>query len=331
MNKYLSAKARSLGLMACQLGVILAGAMITPPAAAQEPQAPPGKSSPGAANGPHPGPAAQPPNTAQHPTTQAGVPDKNQEFMRNFLGLGPPPDPEAVDRGQKMFVANCAFCHGTNANGGATGPDLLRSVLVLHDAGAGNQIGPVILNGRPEKGMPKFSLSETQIKDIAQFLLARSQATVNRMAYKVLNVVTGDPKAGEAYVNAHCASCHSATGDLAHLAAKYDAETLQSRFLYPLTQTFGGMLAGPPPDPRAQTTATVTLPSGQSFSGTVEHHDDFSIALVDSSGEYHSWLLDENNGIRVDIHDPLKGHEELLEKYTDADMHNILAYLETLK
>ncbi len=302
--------------------------------AAQEPQAPPGnpppEPPPGAANGPHPGPAAKPPNAAEHPTNQATAPGRNPQVTRNFFGLGAAPDAVSAARGQTIFVTNCAFCHGSNANGGATGPDLVRSVLVLHDEGTGTQIGPVILNGRPEKGMPKFSFNEMQIKDIAQFLLARSQATANRMEYKILNVVTGDPKAGEAYFGSHCASCHSATGDLAHIAAKYDAATLQSRFLYPTTRrSFGA--PGPPPDPRGQATATVTLPSGQSYSGTLEHRDDFSIALVDASGEYHSWLLDENNGIKVNIHDPLQGHEELLKQYTDSDMHNILAYLETLK
>ncbi|MGA8030495.1 MAG: c-type cytochrome [Bryobacteraceae bacterium] len=302
--------------------------------AGQEPQAPPTnplpEPPPGAANGPHPGPAAPPAKAGERPTSQAGAPRRSPEATRNFFGLGTAPDPEAVSRGQTLFVTNCAFCHGSNANGGATGPDLVRSVLVLHDEGTGTQIGPVILNGRPEKGMPKFSFTPAQIEDIAAFLLQRTQATANRMEYKILNVVTGDSKQGEAYFNAHCASCHSPTGDLAHIASKYDAATLQSRFLYPMNHTYPGV-ASPPPDPKGQTTVTVTLPSGQSVSGTLEHLDDFSVALADSSGEYHSWLLDREKGLKVDVHDPLKDHEDLLKQYTNADMHNILAYLETLK
>jgi len=289
----------------------------------QEPQAPPGNPAAPTAKPPageRPGPPAAPP-------AAGGV---NRQGMRNFLGLAPAPDPEAVDRGQKIFVATCGFCHGSNAKGGATGPDLVRSVLVLHDEGTGTQIGPVILNGRPDKGMPKFNMTEAQIKDIAAFLLSQNQAAANRMDYKILNIVTGDPHAGEAYFNAHCATCHSATGDLAHIASKYDPPALQSRFLYPMTHRYPGM-PGPPPDPRAQTTVTVTLPSGQTFSGSLEHRDDFSIALMDSSGAYHSWLLNGRDGIKIDVHDPLQAHAELLPQYTDADMHNILAYLETLK
>jgi mono/diheme cytochrome c family protein/small nuclear ribonucleoprotein (snRNP)-like protein len=254
-----------------------------------------------------------------------------KEAMQKFLAIGAPPDPEAVKRGQKIFVSTCGFCHGTNANGGETGPDLVRSVLVLHDQGTGKEIGPVIHNGRPGKGMPAFSnLSDAQIKDIAAFLLSRTQAAANRGGYKIQNIVTGDPKEGEAYFNAHCASCHSPTGDLAHVAGKYDPVALQSRFLYPRTERWPGM-PGPPPDPRAEKTVTVTLASGQTFTGKLERIDDFSVALTDPSGEYHSWLFDAEKGINVQVHDPLKEHAELLRQYTNADMHNILAYLETMK
>ena len=250
--------------------------------------------------------------------------------IRNFLAVGPPPDPEAVARGQKVFVTNCAFCHGTSARGGATGPDLVRSVLVLHDEGTGKDIGPVIQNGRLAKGMPKFDFSEAQVKDIAAFLRSLNQAAANRMDYKILNINTGDPRAGEAYFNAHCANCHSATGDLAHIASTYDPPTLETKFLYPLEHHYPGM-PGPPPDPKAEKHVTVSLPNGESFSGTLDHIDDFSVALTDSSGDYHSWLTGDGSEVRVDIHDPLKAHEELLKQYTDADMRNILAYLETLK
>jgi cytochrome c oxidase cbb3-type subunit 3 len=271
--------------------------------------------------------AAQEP---QAPATPAAARPAAGGFnARNFFGLGAAPDAAAVERGQKLYVPSCGFCHGTNATGGNSGPDLVRSVLVLHDDGTGSEIGPVILNGRPDKGMPKFPFTESQIKDLAAFFLSRSQAAANRMEYKILNIVTGDARAGETYFSGHCANCHSPTGDMAHIAAKFEPVALQSRFLYPMTRTFPGM-PSPPPRPRAQTTVTVTLPSGKSFAGALEYLDDFSVALKDSSGEYHSWSMD-GSGVKVAVHDPLKEHAELLKQYTDADMHNILAYLETLK
>src|SRR5690348_4168425 len=89
------------------------------------------------------------------------------ESTRLFLGLGPAPDSVAAALGEKLFGSNCAFCHGVKATG-AQGPDLVRSALVLHDE-KGELIGPVVLNGRPDKGMPSFpSFTQAQIYDIAE-------------------------------------------------------------------------------------------------------------------------------------------------------------------
>jgi cytochrome c oxidase cbb3-type subunit 3 len=267
--------------------------------------------------------------TAQDKAPKPAAPPRADDMEANFLGLSPPPNAEAVARGQKTFIATCGFCHGSNATGGAGGPDLVRSVLVLHDKGTGEQIGPVILNGRPEKGMPKFNMNEAQIKDIAAFLLSRNQAAANRGTYKIQNVVTGDAKAGRVYFERHCASCH-ADGDLAHIASKHDAVALQSLFLYPKQHLWPGMPA-PRADPRRQTTVTVTTPAGESVSGMLDHIDDFSVSLTTASHEHRSWTLGDGRGVTAAVHNPLQGHIDLLPKYTNADMHDILAYLETMK
>jgi cytochrome c oxidase cbb3-type subunit 3 len=257
------------------------------------------------------------------------IPDNVREMIRTFMAIGEPPNPEAAARGQKTFVASCGFCHGTNATGGAQGPNLVRSTMVLHDQGTAKEIGAVIHDGRPAKGMPAFAnLTPDQVHDIAQFLLGRTQAAANRMEYTIQNIVTGDAHAGEAYFRAHCATCHSPAGDLAHIAGKFDPVALEGRFLYPANNPYG---MGPPPDPRTLKQVTVTLPSGETHTGVLAHLDDFSVALRDDAGVYRSWVFDDVPGIRVEVHDPLEQHVKLLRQYTDADMHNILAYLETLK
>jgi cytochrome c oxidase cbb3-type subunit 3 len=313
------------------LGALLLSASLLAFAGQQDQNAtpnPPPQPPAGAANGPQPGPQPK----AQQQAEQAPGADKSmQEAMRNFLAIGAPPDPEAVKRGQALFVSNCGFCHGSNAKGGATGPSLVRSVVVLHDGGTAKEITPVVRNGRQAKGMPAFpNLTDAQLKDTAAFLLKRTQAAANRMEYKILNIVTGDPKAGETYFAEHCGSCHSASGDLAHIAGKFDPVALQSRFLYPKTSRYPGM-PGPPPDPREQKTVTVTMSSGETYSGTLDHLDDFNVSLTTSNGEHRSWNFDDEKNIKVDVHDPLKAHADLLPGYTDADMHNVLAYLETMK
>jgi mono/diheme cytochrome c family protein len=235
---------------------------------------------------------------------------------REFLGLGAPPDPVAAERGEKLFAPNCAFCHGAKANGGE-GPDLVRSPLVLHDEKA-ELIGPVIFEGRPDKGMPAFkSMTEAQISDLAQFLHMRVELTANRGLYKVQNVVVGDARAGETYFTAHCKSCHGS--DLAHIASKLEPVELQAVFLWPASAR------GRTPKP---VKVTITLASGQVVTGTLKRIDDFDVSIYDAEGEYHSWPRDR---VKVEIPDPLEKHRELLAKYTDDDMHNLLSYLVTLK
>lgn len=263
--------------------------------------------------------AAQEPQFGPGGRPRPAVP-KPASAKPNFFGLAPAPDPAAVARGQASFIANCGFCHGSTGKGGNAGPDLVRSVPVLHDEGSGKEVGPIILNGRPAKGMPKFSMTEAQILDISAFLLSLSHATVNRGDYKILNLVTGNAAAGKAYFDKRCASCHSPTGDLAHVAGKYEPVALQARFLYPRSRQGG-----------KPSTVVVTLPSGESFQGNLNEIDDFNVSLTEENGQFKSWDLTATKGIKVVVTDPLKGHEDLLKEYSDADMHNILAYLETLK
>jgi cytochrome c oxidase cbb3-type subunit III len=280
-----------------------------------------------------------PPQEPTLPAQNATSSDKNkpqgpppgfdfQKEIRDFMATGEPPDPAAVKRGQAVFVPTCGFCHGSTGRGGSGGPSLVRSVLVLHDAGTGKEIYPVVHNGRISKGMPAFPLNESQVKDISAYLFSLVQATALRNEYKTQNIATGDAGKGESYFKAHCAECHSPTGDLAHVASKFQPEALEARFLYPETPRFPGM---PPPNPREVTTATVKLATGQTFTGALNKIDDFSISITETSGVQHQWEFDAEPGITYEINDPLQGHLDLLKRYSDDDMHNILTYLETLK
>jgi cytochrome c oxidase cbb3-type subunit 3 len=246
---------------------------------------------------------------------QPPQPQQRIERGREFLGLAPPPDAAAAQRGEKLFSQNCAFCHGAKATG-AEGPNLVRSTVVLHDE-KGELIGAVVHNGRPDRGMPAFpGFDAQQIYDIAEFLHARVEAAANRFGYKVGNVITGNAREGQEFFEGpgHCTQCHSVTGDLAHIASKYEPADLQAQFLYPST--------APP------STVLVRLPSGETVSGKLKRIDDFNISLWDDDGQYHSW---PRKDVSVTVKDPLQAHRDLLDRYTNADMHNVLAYLETLK
>ena len=219
--------------------------------------------------------------------------------------------------GKALFQQNCGFCHGPDARG-ASGPDLIRSALVSHDAN-GNLIGPVIRNGRSEKGMPAFPLSDAQILQLADFLhaeakIASTVANTIPTEYPKEKLLVGNAAAGKEffYGAGNCAQCHSTTGDLAHIASKYKPIDLQSRIAFP---------SGATP------TVIVTERSGKRSSGEEVYIDEFLVSLRDQDGWIQTWT---RNTVKLEIHDPLAAHKNLLTTYSDKNIHDLFAYLETL-
>ena len=258
------------------------------------------------------------------------IAQKNSESASPAAIAGSKEDPQAVERGAKAYADNCAGCHGPKARGNVGAPDLVRSLLVLDDE-KGILIGPVIRNGRPDAGMPKLNLTEQQISDIVAWLHVQTYAADHRTTYEFLDVLTGDAKKGEVYFNQNCTACHSATGDLKGIGKRYDPFTLQGRWLQPRGGGRGGRGGeAVQTSKRAAITVTVTLGSGQTVSGELVRLDDFNVALRDAAGEYHSYTRSGENP-KVEVHDPLKAHTDLLSKYTDPDIHNVTAYLASLK
>ncbi|HVW09756.1 MAG TPA: cytochrome c [Bryobacteraceae bacterium] len=246
-------------------------------------------------------------------------------------------DAAQVARGAKLFAANCAGCHGATAKGmtGKDNTDLVRSLYVLDDE-KGILLTPPIRNGRPDKGMPASTLTDDEIKDVAAWLRVQSYGAGHRTTYTFLDILTGDPQKGEAYFNGagKCNTCHSPSGDLKGIGGRYSAQQLQGRWLSPGPGRAGrggrGASTASTAVSRATRTVTVTLPNGETASGPLDHIDDFNVALHDSTGAYRSFARNGDTP-KVVINDPLKVHVEMLKTYTDADIHNVTAYLVTLK
>lgn len=232
---------------------------------------------------------------------------------RAFLGLGAVPDKAAAARGGPLFVQNCGFCHGQRARG-ATAPSLITSEVVLGDD-HGEHLAPFLKKGRVEKGMPAFAnMTDRQLTDVAEFLHQQVEDVANRGAYHVLNILVGDREKGKAYVERHCLSCHT-TETFAHIASRFRSpEQLQRNWIWPAS---AGVI-----------TANVTT-SGRTISGRLAQISDFRITLVDGSGE--TLAIDRSQGVEVQLKDPLSAHEEMVRTLANDDMHNVTAYLETLK
>jgi mono/diheme cytochrome c family protein len=275
--------------------------------------------------------------TLDYLASQFGKPAGPQ--VQTHAGMGPDDkhvvDPVAAERGRAVWVGECIQCHGTQARGTDNAPNLIRSDIVLHDR-YGDHIGPFLKKGhRMQSGRSSSALADTQIQDVTHFIHDRVYDTLRGSPiFHAQDILTGNAKAGEAYFNGagKCSTCHSPARDLAHIATRFDPLTLQGRFLNPRPmgggrRGGGGGRGGNPNAPRV--TLSVTTPAGETFSGTPVFFDDFNVALRDASGNYHSWK--RVPGLKVVKNDPYAAHDELLTEYTDKNMHDLLAYLETLK
>jgi mono/diheme cytochrome c family protein/type 1 glutamine amidotransferase len=268
-------------------------------------------------------PAGQPPAAPTPPTPPAGG-----RGQASPASVPPPPTatpqtypPEQVAAGRPMFSAQCGFCHGRDAMGGETGPDLTRSPLVAEDV-RGDKLAPVIRNGRTDKGMPGFPLSEADMTAIVAFIHDTKDKAASlsggRRAVDVADVLTGSVEEGRRYFDRACTQCHSPGGDFAGLAKRLEGLPLLQRMLYP----------APTADKPSRAKVVVTRPSGDTVSGTLAYRDEFTIALTDASGAYRSFAAHQ---VKFTVNDPLQAHVEQLGKYTDKDMHDVLAYLHSLK
>jgi mono/diheme cytochrome c family protein len=239
-------------------------------------------------------------------------------FGPMLLGQAGPYERQKVDvaaakRGSALYAQYCINCHGAAARGTETAPDLIRSALVLRDR-LGSELGPAL----QRLPMHNAALTSSQVTDLTHFLKQQLEATArNRNPAAPPNVLTGDAQMGRTYFEGAggCAKCHSATGDLAGVGRRYEPMDLQQRFLFPRSTK--------------PVRATVTPASEPAVTGEIVKIDDFDISLTDGSGQYHAWTRGPK--LRVEIEDPLRQHHEMLDRYTDQEIHNVVRYLETLK
>ena len=231
-------------------------------------------------------------------------------------------DPVMVENGQRRFIQSCGFCHGANARGGEGGPDLVRSLMVLEDVD-GKLIGPLLKEGRPDQGMPRFDrFTPEQVVEVATFLHSRVTAASRRGDVRLDAATFGDGAAGAAFFGGEgaCSTCHSTTGDLNRIGAKYDLETLQSRMLMPRRSATAGTLQ----------TAVIRFASGQSHSGVLRRLTDFDVSIDEPTGVRRSFLRNGADPV-IEVRDPLQAHIDLWPKLTDEQMHNLVAFLASLK
>ena len=250
----------------------------------------------------------------------------------------PPGDPVLIARGKTLYGISCTGCHGADLRGGDMGgPNLLRSQVALSDRD-GELIDPIIQGSRQASGMPAIPMNPADSKAVAAYVRSvletiGRQGTPPALGKVAPSVLVGDAAAGQAYFEAKCASCHSAIGDLKGIAARIDDPKL-------LQNTWvsgggggrrGGGRGGAAGASSARTvTAAITTGSGEKAEGRLVRIDDFLVTIALPDGANRTFRRNGDDP-KIEIHDPMQGHRDLLAVYTDKDMHDVTAYLVTLK
>lgn len=239
-------------------------------------------------------------------------------------------DPATVARGKTLFEINCRACHGADLRGGDMGgPNLLRSPAALTDR-HGELIVPIIQGSRQKQGMPAINISPDDAQAVAAYVRQMiggigSQGRPPEADRKDPDILVGNANEGKAYFAAKCSGCHSVTNDLKGYASRItDQKKLQSTWV-------AGGRDSEELSPSRTPTAEVKLRSGQQASGLVVHIDDFLVTLKLADGTQRSFARRGPADPEVTIHDPLKTHRDMLSQYTDKDIHDVTAYLITLK
>ncbi len=243
----------------------------------------------------------------------------------------PPGDPVQIAHGKSLYGIDCTGCHGADLRGGDLGgPNLLRSQVALSDQ-EGELILPIIQGSRQSQGMPAIEMSREDGLAVAAYIRSVI-ATIGRqgmppgVGQEPPSILVGDARAGQADFDAKCAGCHSPSGDLKGIAARIsDPKALQNRWV-----AGGGGRRGGGPSGAHPVTATIIQPSGEKVDGRLVHIDDFLVSVALADGTVHTFRR-EGDVPQVEIHDPMKAHRDLLPVLTDQEMHDITAYLVTLK
>jgi cytochrome c oxidase cbb3-type subunit 3 len=252
----------------------------------------------------------------------------------------PAGDPAQIERGKALYGINCTSCHGADLRGGDMGgPNLLRSQVALSDKD-GELIVPIIEGSRQNSGMPAIPIKNDDAKAVAAYVRS-IMATIGRqgmppsLGKAAPTILVGDAAAGQTYFSAKCASCHSATGDLQGLATRIsDPKLLQNSWVSGgggrRGGGGGGRAAAPgAADPRA-VMVSVAMPSGEKLEGRLLQIDDFLVSLRLADDTVRT--VSRNGDVpKVEVRDPMKAHRDLLSVYTDKDIHDLTAYLVTLK
>ena len=182
-----------------------------------------------------------------------------------------------IAQGKKIFVGQCALCHGIGGTGGR-GPALNRPDI---PRAADNQaLFSIIKNGIPETEMPEaWQRTDREIWQVAGYVRSLGRTAVTKLS--------GDPARGRQIYDSKggCAACHIISGRggssgpaLTEIGARRSAAHLREALIDPGASVPEGFLV-----------VNIVTRDGRKIRGTRLNEDSFTIQLRDPGNVFHSF------------------------------------------
>jgi putative heme-binding domain-containing protein len=223
-------------------------------------------------------------------------------------------DAKEIEVGRATFRIYCSPCHGIQAQGGR-GPDLTTGIYGVGDTD--QALYDVIANGIPGTEMPA-SAPPRMTSDSIWRVVAYMRSIANRAQPSL----AGDPKAGEEifWNKAQCGACHRVGvrggrfgPDVSAVGRARSLAYLREAVVAPDTAITLG-----------HGTVTVVTAAGERITGVERVFDNFSVVLMDSQENLHSFLRSEVQSVKKEQRSLMPAYGELL---TAKELEDLLSYL----
>ncbi len=216
-----------------------------------------------------------------------------------------------ISEGKTHFQLRCGGCHGGDGRGGERGPDVITTRSAR--SRSADEVRQLIREGLPDRGMPGFSLSDSEMTALVTFYRAETAPASE-------SPPQGDPAIGEKlfFGKANCASCHVRGGgglvgpDLSSVGASRTLAELKSDLTDPGSDIAEGYRR-----------VEARLAGGERILGFVRNQSSHDIQLQSLDGRWH---LLSRDGIKDLVLLP----ESPMPRYDGERPDDLVAYLSRL-
>jgi putative heme-binding domain-containing protein len=240
-------------------------------------------------------------------------------------------DQETIQRGRKLFDANCSGCHGADGHGGTRGPSL--GAGHLKHGNSDRALFRTITKGLIDTSMPPFRLRDEEVWDIISFLRFVRGETQRIDPLKM--------ESGKSifFGRGNCSRCHMLDGQGGRLGPDLSNTDSPITTDY-LAQSIRDPSASLPVDrwaaegigaARLKKYAKVTLidRNGKRITGVRLNEDSFSVQLMDQQESIHLALKQDLKEVINHLESMMPAYDEKM--LSNADLEDLIAFVGSLR